>query len=291
MLGAFALVVLSACMHAGWNLIAHRERGSPSLLLHIPLLVGLFGLLPAAAVELHDPLLSPGILGLLALTGAAQAIYYLGLLRAYASEDFSLVYPLSRALPVLLLMLFDLARGRGLTAFAIIGMLLVGAGCVLAPRARLPASPVSRPRGTALWLAVITAATVGYTVVDKIALETLPPRASVALRYSVWEALATLPFLVALAPTIPRDQPSRSAPKTWRWSLWAAAFSFGSYALVLCAYQLSEHTSYVAALRQMSIPLGVAASRALLGERMTGARAAGALLIAAGVACVLAGGR
>lgn len=291
MLGAFALVVLSACMHAGWNLIAHRERGAPSLLLRIPLLVGACGLLPAVAAELGEPLLSAKIVGLLALTGAAQALYYLGLVRAYASDDFSLIYPLSRALPVLLLALFDLARGRGLTAFAMVGMLLVGAGCVLAPRGSAQASPGPRPGRTALWLAVITTATVGYTVVDKIALELLPPRGSVALRYSVWEALATLPFLLALAPAIPRGAPSRSAEKTWRWSLWAAAFSFGSYALVLCAYQLSDYTSHVAALRQVSIPLGVAASRALLGEQVPRARAGAALMIAAGVACVLAGGR
>lgn len=278
-------------MHAGWNLIAHWKRGSPLLLLRIPVLIGLIGLVPAAAVEIDEPLLSPGIIGLLALTGAAQALYYFGLLRAYEAADFSLVYPLSRAFPVLLLMLLDLARGRDLTTVAMLGTVLVGTGCALTPRARSRASPGSRSGRTVLWLTVITAATVGYTVVDKIALESLPARTSVALRYSVWEALATLPFLGALAPAIPRDGLSQDATTSWKWSLAAATFSFGSYGLVLVAYQVSEHMSHVVALRQMSIPLGVAGAGVLIGERVTRFRAAATALIAAGVACVLAGGR
>ncbi|MCB8945767.1 MAG: hypothetical protein H6658_18620 [Ardenticatenaceae bacterium] len=43
----------------------------------------------------------------LLVTGCFQAMYYLGLLQGYKSGDFTVVYPVARALPVLILAFVD----------------------------------------------------------------------------------------------------------------------------------------------------------------------------------------
>lgn len=293
MLAAFALVLVSACLHAGWNLIAHRRGEASGVLYKIPLCVAAVGLVPALVAEARAPALSPSLLALLALTGGAQAVYYVALSRLYQASEFSLAYPLTRALPVLLLAAVDLARGHAPGALGLAGMLLIVAGCVVAPLPGLRAFAPRRywNRATA-WIAVIALATVAFSAVDKVALEALPRHPSMAVRYAVWEALATAPWVVPLVTSAARRERGVAAARgSWRWALVAAAFSFASYGLVLLAYQVSERTSYVAALRQVSIPLGVAGARALLGERATPLRIAASAAVALGVVCVLAGGR
>lgn len=54
---------------------------------------------------------SAPIWGLLILTGAFQAIYYLGLGRASQEGEISITYPLARSLPVILVALFTLLAG------------------------------------------------------------------------------------------------------------------------------------------------------------------------------------
>ena len=193
----------------------------------------------------------------------------------------------------MLLALFDLARGRGLTPLCTAGIALVFVGCVLASRSAPAEIASKRGAGRAApWLALVAVATVAYSAVDKIALEQLPPTAAVAARYSVWEALATVPFLAALPArgAAGRDRDRAADRPSPRWTVVAAALSFVSYGLALCAYQISAHVSTIAALRQMSIPLGVGASWLLFGERVTRSRATAAGVIALGVASVIAGG-
>ena len=58
---------------------------------------------------------------------------------------------------------------------------------------------------------------------------------------------------------------------------------FIAYSLVLWAYQLSERASYVIALRQFSIVLGVVAGTFLLREKAGFARITAALVIVGGI--------
>lgn len=285
MLAASALVVTSAALHAGWNLLAYGRRDGTALTLRVPLCVAAVGLGPALLAELRAPMLSPAVVGLLAFTGAAQALYYVGLSRARAASEFSLAYPLSRALPVLLLAGVELVRGRPPGASGLGGMALIATGCALAPLPHLRAFALERYRTRATaWILVIALATVAFTLLDRAALERLPPGPGVAARYGVWEAIATVPWLrgrFARADDV-------AAADTGRWALATAAMSFASYGLVLWAFQLGARASDTAALRQVSIPLGLLASRVLLGERANPLRIVAASLVTAGVALLLA---
>jgi drug/metabolite transporter (DMT)-like permease len=132
---------------------------------------------------------------------------------------------------------------------------------------------------------VIAIGAVASTIADKLALELLPRGLSTVARYSVWEATAALPFLWPMTAS----ERAVSAREGLGWVVVAAAFSCGSYALVLVAYQFTDHTSIIAAIRQLSIPIGVALSSSLLKERPSRARWIAASTISVGVACVVAG--
>jgi drug/metabolite transporter (DMT)-like permease len=281
----FGLVLASACAHAGWNLLAQRHRASPHLLWQIPLLIGLVGALPAALAEWWRPMLAPWLVGMLALTGLAQALYYLGLYRSYRVNDFALVYPLARSLPVLLLAAFDVARGHALTPLGLAGLLGVVLGCLLAPLRSLADLRAGRywNRGMA-WIGLIALATMAYSTVDKLALEALPAGPATAARYGTWEALATTPFLWLLL-----GKELREAPGNWRLGLVAAVFSFASYGLVLVAFQLSDRVGYVLALRQVSVPLGVLAA-VMMGQPASRWQLAAAVLVCVGIICLVLGG-
>ena len=210
---AAGLVLFSTLLHAGWNLLAKRGSDAPALFPRVLLAIAVPGLLFGLAGEWRGPQLLPVIWPFLLLTGAFQAAYYLGLTMGYRAGDLSLVYPLVRALPVVLVGGFDVLRGRMPGATGWLGLFLVLAGCLLvaAParahradppgaahdagdhrrsmgRLRLPAGGLFARRrvsghgsrdappwhAAAIGWAIIAAlGTVGYTVADKLAADAI----------------------------------------------------------------------------------------------------------------------
>ncbi|MDE0449219.1 MAG: hypothetical protein OXH96_21330 [Spirochaetaceae bacterium] len=128
---AASLVLFSTLLHAGWNLLAKRGSGSPALFPRVLLAIAVPGLLFGLLGEWRGAALLPEIWSFLAVTGAFQAAYFLGLTMGYRSGDLSLVYPLVRALPVLLVGVFDVLRGQVPGAAGWLGLALVLAGCLL----------------------------------------------------------------------------------------------------------------------------------------------------------------
>ena len=281
------LIGISAFMHAGWNLLAHSQRSDGVLFLRISLLTGLIGFVPALLAELRGPPFPGQVWGLLLLTGACQALYFLGLTMGYRSGEFTIVYPLARALPVLFLAFVDLARGRTPAPLGWAGMGLVIAGCAAAPLESLRSITFARYRSRAMiWVVVTALGTLGYTTIDKIAAEALPPGPIMAARYEVFESIATVPYLW-LALWLARQRINHANGSSgWKWALVAALFIFGAYWLVLWAYQLSPYASYIAALRQFSIVIGVIAAAVLLREPARALRIGAALIIALGIICI-----
>jgi uncharacterized membrane protein len=282
---ALGLAVASACLHASWNAIAHRAGASSKLVYRLPLVVVVAGIVPVTLAEIRDPMLTARVVGLLLVSGIAQAIYYFALRRAYASSDFAIAYPLARAMPVLFLTIFDATRAHAASALTFGGIALVGAGCMISPLKSFKDFTLEAYATKAtLWTALVALGTLVCTISDKLALEGLPQRMGIVMRYSVWEALAVSPFVTILGARIPGK-----ATEGVGWSIIAATFSFGSWALVLAAFQLTDHTSIIAALRQLSIPIGVALSTVFLREPATGMRWTAAAAIAVGLVCVVAG--
>ena len=307
---AISLVLLSTLLHASWNLLAKHGSGAPALFPRVLLAIAVPGVLFGLLGEWRAAPLLPEIWPFLLVTGAFQAAYYLGLTLGYRAGDLSLVYPLVRALPVLLVGVFDVLRGHVPGGAGWLGLALVLCGCLLVAmpaRARrgdaggtaADAAP-RRWHGAAVgWAAVAALGTVGYTVADKLAADAIAAAGSAgagaAFRYGCWEfAVSTAWFLPLLAVVDRKRKPHREwrpaahTPSPVRLPLIVliAALMYVTYALVLWAYQLSWQTSYVVALRQFSIVVGVVGGALLLGEAARTLRVTGAVVIVTGVAAI-----
>ena len=282
------VVLLSAGMHASWNLIAHIQRLNRGLFVRVCLMVGCAGLAPVLLAEVLGRPFPAAVWGLLAMAGLSLGLYFFGLMMGYRSGEFSLVYPLARSLCVLFMAGFDVLRGHIPSAAGWLGLSLVAAGCMLTAIRSLRGFHIRQFLHASIWWALLIAvASVGYSTVDKIAAEWLPQSGWSAARYGLWEYLCAAPFVLILtsAFTAREAEPIRGTTR-WFWPGVVAVLDFGSYWLILCAYQLSPLASYVLGLRQFSIVLGVFFGAVVLRESNLSLRFAGAAAVCAGMLCI-----
>lgn len=276
MILATGLALLSATLHATWNLLlktapdAERDLTSWGLylvggVLVIPVTVALGG---------------PGLVAVpwLALSGLVHVAYIVGLVSAYQHGDFSLAYPL--------------ARGSGALAAAIGGAVLLGdrlpwpAWVAIAVVAAALVSLVGR--GVSLWSvrgALLTAAAIGtYTVVDAHG-----ARVSVdPLAYGL-TTTATAAVGVSLVFLVRRRH--RALVAAWpqhraRW-IAAGACLATAYTLVVVATRHAP-VGYVAMLRESSVVLGAFLGWRFLHESLGGRRLVSSLVILAGMLGLIA---
>jgi drug/metabolite transporter (DMT)-like permease len=265
---ALLLVSVSAVVHALWNLLGKRQQPSAAffliaaccaVLITLPLIAVFFAVLPKIPAVLW---------GLLLATGLCQAAYYVGLAGAYRNGELSMAYPLVRALPVLLIALISLGLGKSFSLPGVMGILAVAAGCLLIPlpdfRAFNPGAYLARGADLVLLAAL---GTTGYTLIDSQALAILRSLPVVglgstgsALLFLALENLVTAVLLGAYVWLAPAER-SRLG-QIWRTKRHAAAGTglliTTAYALVLAAMAFVANVSYLAAFRQLSIPLGAA---------------------------------
>ena len=298
---ALIILIVSAFVHAGWNLIGKRTFPTIGFFLAANFL-GTLCLLPFVAVYSRVPGLFHGRVWLLLLsTGLCQAIYYSGLAGAYRSGDMSLAYPMIRAFPVLFVALISVALGRGerLSRESAIGIGLVFIGAFLLPMRRFTEFRWTDHLNRITVLAVLAAVgTTGYSLIDDTALRLVRDQTASAFEgwqativYAFFEGISSSLWLAVFAST------SRSTREAVRRSFrgdlgWAALTGLGiyvTYTLVLISMAFVRDVSYVVAFRQLSIPLGVVLSVALLKERAYLPKFAGTALMLAGLSLVALG--
>jgi drug/metabolite transporter (DMT)-like permease len=207
--------------------------------------------------------------------------------------DFTIVYPLVRALPVVLVAFGDVLRGRQLTQIGWIGILIVSAGCLLVPLRSFSDFHLRNYFNRAsVWVALAAMGSVGYTLLDKYAAEVVTPGAATAARYGFFYFLLTLPpyylFLKALKP---KGQAQGMQKASWKLAAVAGFLGFAAYWLILWAYQLSPYASYIVAFRQFSIVIGVILAFWIYKEEGVAVRLTGAAMITAGLILIAGWGR
>jgi len=283
---ALILIVASTFMHAGWNLLIRHGRREATFVSRVLLLVAAAGLIPAAVSELAARSLPPTAWACVAGAGTCCGIYYYCLVRAYGRSDFTVVYPVARALPVLLVAFADMLRGRCPTPAGWVGMSLVIGGCLLAPLHSLRGFALRRYLNRAsLWILLTALGTVGYTLLDKFAAEVVHRGPATAARYGYVFFLVSWVVYEALRRLRPIQQ-AAGRPPGWGLPILAAGLNFGAYWLVPWAYQLARHASYILAFRQFSIGIGVVLAFAIYKERGLGVRLTGTFVLLAGLVLI-----
>jgi drug/metabolite transporter (DMT)-like permease len=281
-----AIILASTFMHAGWNLLARYGRSEVIFYQRLLIITVLVGFIPAMGSELIARSL-PLTAWLCVLgSGTAAAAYLFFMARAFESSDFSVVYPVVRALPVVLVAFADVARGRYLTPFGWLGVMLVAGGCILVPLRSIKEFSLKNYLNlTSLWMILAALGTVGYTMLDKVAAEVVEPGLATAARYGyVYFLVSLIPYSAMLRMTEKTRIVRGSA--SWKLAGIAAALQFGAYGLILWAYQLTPFASYVVAFRQFSIVLGSAAAFLFFHEEGIRMRLTGALLITLGLVMI-----
>ena len=283
-LAVLTLVLAAAVAHAGWNLLAKPAAGGAAFvwlcavaatLLYLPALV--------LALAADRGALGWTALALMGGSGVLHALYFVGLQRAYATGDLSVVYPLARGTGPLLSATAAIAfLGERPSAVALAGATLIVAA-VFALIRRSEDGTAAVGQGTVF--AVLTGAAIaGYTLWDKRAVdaEGLSP-----IVYYWGTNLATTALLTPVA--LRRREALRRAWATSR-ARAAGVGLLSPLAYVLILYALARApVSAVAPARESSIVVGTLLGIFVLGEGDRRRRLAAAAAILLGVVVLTLG--
>jgi drug/metabolite transporter (DMT)-like permease len=270
---ALLLVLLSAVLHATWNLAAKRASGGLAfaLLLNVVAVVVLAPVV-ITFLLLDQPHIGLAELGMMLGSAVLQSAYFIMLFRGYRLGDLSLVYPLARGTGPLVATIGAITLlGERPSILALTGAILISLGALFLTGG--PAMLRSRNAGTAALYGLATGVLIGaYTLWDKQAVSVF--MIAPLLQYygaAVACCLLLLPFVRGREADVKRE---------WREHKPALAIvgilSPISYILVLTALTISP-VSYVAPTREISILLG-----AVLGTRLLAESDAQRKLIASG---------
>ncbi len=271
---ALGLVLLSAILHATWNLLAKRAQGGASFIwLYDVLSLVLYAPLVLVYILLTRAHLSTQMVIFILVSGLLELAYLLVLQRGYRVGDLSLVYPLARGTgPLLTTVIAVLVLGERPTPLALLGTGCVVSGVMLI--AWNSRGPKERNFRLALLYGVLTGCCIAaYTLWDKEAVSA-GHLAPLVLYYGT--VCLRVPLLTSYAL-----QHWREIRFHWRvHRLEAAGIALLnplSYILVLSALVFTP-VSYIAPAREVGVLFGT-----LLGIRLLAEGDARRRLLAAGI--------
>ena len=275
---AITILLISAFLHAGWNLLGKRNNPTAAAFL-VASIVGVICLAPLVIMykeAIRYFTIHSWVLVLAA--GFCQTTYYASLAGAYKTGDMSIAYPLARSSPVIVVTVVSLFLGRGdqVSWLCIYGIILVVLGGFILPMKRFNDFHVSNYLNISCLLALLAAfGTTGYSIADDEALRLLRHTPNVSLQswqitvvYSFFEAVTTMFWLTFFVFSQKRGRETLRQVITRRLGS-AVLMGIGiclTYSLVLVSMAFVTNVSYVVAFRQFSIPLGVILSVLLLKE-------------------------
>jgi drug/metabolite transporter (DMT)-like permease len=275
---AAILLIISAFTHAGWNFISKKEHPTQSFYL-VGNTIGVICVLPLLFYYADlIPLVPPAVWLIVVLSGFLLAAYLEALAGAYRAGDISIAYPLARSLPVIFVYIFSLVMGASGTPAGefLIGIVLIVIGCIILPWATFSDFHFSDYMNLCCLLAVLAAVGVaGYTVADDLALRYLREIPGKPIRpvegtlvYMVLEGISCSVWQGLFVGVNPRER--QRLPDVLKSFKGPAALTgigiYLTYGIVLVSMNYVSNVSYVAAFRQLSIPIGAILGMAVLSE-------------------------
>lgn len=273
---AILLLLMSASLHALWNLLLKRSQEKYIAMGWQVLISGVF-----AFFLLLFTGFPPRSMWLFALISMAlEAVYFILLSNAYSDHDFSLVYPIARGTAPAFLMLWSvLFLKETVTTGGVLGVSLIVGGMVI-----IGATSLIQNRGSRVQLkGVIVALSVAliislYTLIDGTAVKNGPPL-PYALTMFMFVPIFTTAYNV-------RRFGWRQFAAAWRGPriplILTAVLGVVAYLLALIAYSFAP-LSYSGAIREVSVVIGAFLGWQFLDEQMGGTRLLGSSVIFAGI--------
>lgn len=269
---ALALVLVSAGLHASWNLIVKRQDDK----LFSGWLTSLAPSVLLAPALVFTGLPSPEVWPILCASGLIHAVYMIALVQAYSHGDLSIVYPVARGTaPLLVAVGAPLFLGERLSPLGVVGIGLVGGGITWLGLSARRSAATTR----ALFWALTTAATIAtYSMIDKVGVAQTHPLAYVIVLLGL-NAVTMTPYVLWKRD---RRQLGMLWRHTWRSAVTGGLLSLVGYLLVLTAMRMTQ-VSYVAALRETSVIFAAILGTRVLGEPYGGRRLLASIVVALGL--------
>jgi drug/metabolite transporter (DMT)-like permease len=284
---AVGLVLISACMHATWNVLAKRSADALAFMACFNLVALAIYAAPTAWMLARHGLPAAGVPFLLG-SGTLEMAYTFSLAAAYRSGTLTLTYPVARGTGVLLVPLLAIPLlGERPTTIALggVGLILLGLVTinVLAARRRVADELATAQRGVAF--ALLTGCIIAtYSLVDKRGVAHVQPLIYI-YGLIVIQALEVTPYVLLKRRAALLHEWRANRPAV----LAGGVLNLGTYFIVLSALRLSD-VSYIVPLRETSIVFGTLLGVFILHERVGRIRLAGCGLVALGVLAIALGG-
>lgn len=285
---ALLLIVISAVMHAFWNLLVKRSRDKTVFIWWMFIASGLLMNLALPFVGPFPPV-SAQLLGLVVAGGACFVLYHLFNGRAYRSGDLSLTYPLSQTSMLWVPLWGWLILGERFTPAGVAGIALIIAGAWCLQLRALAWREVIRPLRNLGDPAVRAALAAGFiysigSIIDKTGVTGYDP-------FHFTYLLVVCMFLL-MSLNLARPRYRGRILAEWRHSraliLLSGPVMMGSFMTFRYGLKLAP-VSYAVPARQVSILVGVLIGTLFLGEECGRIRFIAALLILAGAVLIRLG--
>lgn len=284
------LVLLSACCHAGWNLLS-KTRGDPVSFLRQALFYSAVCYLPLFAVLQFTVGYSLPYLYCVVGSGVLTGLYFFALGKAYQHGHMSVAYPIARTFPIFVVTWAGLLFGERPSPQGLVGICIIVVGCFVLPLRRFAwgeegASWRSYANWSCLWALLAALFTSGYSVIDKYAAleitrlaggEGMAGKVNYVYLQNVtaWLTVVGVKRLLGM-PVVPALK-RRTIP--------AGLIFLVSYSLIVMAFA-TDPAAYVVSLRQLSIVITALVSMFIIEREFSWPRLVGVLVIFTGVLLV-----
>jgi drug/metabolite transporter (DMT)-like permease len=279
---AVALVLVSALLHATWNMLAKRSADPLAFMFAFNLVSLALFAIPTGVVLRYDPIPAAGW-PFIIITGIVHVGYFSALAAAYRRGALSLTYPVSRGTGVLLVPLLAVAIfDERPTLVGALGIAVILGGLATIGWSSFGRDPAGR---AGLGYALITGLTIAtYSLIDKAGVARVNPLVYVYCMFAF--------ITIALAPYVFSQRRVELAAE-WRHNrpavLIGGVLPMGAYVIVLTALRIAD-VSYVVPLRETSIIFGTVLGALVLGEHIGRVRVVASGMIGVGaIAIALAG--
>lgn len=271
---AFALVLLSAVMHAAWNFFTKTATAHRISMLWFGWLIAGLITLPLAITVTDLSQISMDWLPYIVMTAIVHAIYIYLLGWSYSIGEMSLIYPMARGFSILLTLILVLLLGMdSISTKGFFGICMLASGILLVCIKRIR----DLEKRVAMKAAILVGICVStYSIIDKMSLSLIPPLFYMSVMF------VTSPLL--LTPVMLRKFGTQTKLVWHKYKLYSTMIgvvSLLTYYLILLALQNSP-TSYVVALREVSIVFGSILGIWLLKEERNKRKLLGIVVILLG---------
>jgi drug/metabolite transporter (DMT)-like permease len=267
----FALILLAAVLHAGWNTIV---KSAPDKFLTTIMVTTAAAALSALLIA-FVPVPARSSFPYALASALCQIVYYLLVARTYQVADMSQGYPLMRgAAPLVVTIVSAFQMDDAPSALAWIGVIAICLGIFMVALggSRQDRNGVRLPLLNALVIAC-------YTVIDGLGVR----RSGAPAAYTLWIFLMSGVPLALWAFVARRSTFVPYLGRHWRLGIAGGLGTTASYGLALWAMTVAP-IAVVAALRETSILFGTVIAGVVLRESIGPRRIISACFIAAGAA-------